>query len=172
MPCTRPGWKVIGLDSGEVESGSFWVEFPRRLKKRGLSGVRGAISDQHEGAKHALARVMGCPWHRCNRALSRRRCFARHCERAARRCRHCRVGRRGIATDRPRDAPPASGSSRRSKCRPRAGHLIVCSRRVVNRAPARPPKEPWGQELTAHSWTTGIGHKQPRRPGPDAPART
>src|SRR5947209_4170328 len=41
--------EVIGLDIGEVESGSFWVEFLRSLKKRGLAGVRLAVSDQHEG---------------------------------------------------------------------------------------------------------------------------
>ena len=57
--------EVIGLDVGEVESGSFWVEFLRGLKKRGLSGVRLAITDQHEGLKHAVARVLGCPWQRC-----------------------------------------------------------------------------------------------------------
>jgi putative transposase len=57
--------EVIGLDIGEVETGSFWVEFLRGLKKRGLSGVRLAISDQHEGLKHAIARVLGCQWQRC-----------------------------------------------------------------------------------------------------------
>jgi putative transposase len=57
--------EVIGLDIGEVESGSFWVEFLRSLKKRGLTGVRLAVSDQHEGLKHAIARVLGCPWQRC-----------------------------------------------------------------------------------------------------------
>ena len=57
--------EVIGLDVGEVESGSFWVEFLRSLKKRGLSGVRLAISDQHEGLKTAIARVLACPWQRC-----------------------------------------------------------------------------------------------------------
>src|SRR5947209_15315153 len=57
--------EVIGLDIGEVESGSFWVEFLRSLKKRGLSGVRLAVSDQHEGVKHAIARVLGCAWQRC-----------------------------------------------------------------------------------------------------------
>ena len=30
--------EVIGLDVGEVESGAFWVEFLRSLKKRGLDG--------------------------------------------------------------------------------------------------------------------------------------
>src|SRR5579859_1916220 len=57
--------EVIGLDVGEVESGSFWVEFLRSLKKRGLSAVRLATSDQHEGVKHAIARVLGCSWQRC-----------------------------------------------------------------------------------------------------------
>ena len=43
------------LDVGEVESGSFWVEFLRGLKRRGLSGVRLAITDQHEGLKQVVA---------------------------------------------------------------------------------------------------------------------
>jgi transposase-like protein len=56
--------EVIGLHIGEVESGSFRVEFLRALKKRGLAGVRLAVCDQHEGLKHAIARVLGCPWQR------------------------------------------------------------------------------------------------------------
>jgi putative transposase len=57
--------EVIGLDVGEVESGSFWTEFVRSLKKRGLSGVQLAISDDHEGLKNAIARLLACPWQRC-----------------------------------------------------------------------------------------------------------
>jgi putative transposase len=57
--------EVIGLDIGEVESGAFWVEFLRSLKQRGLDRVRLAVSDQHEGLKRAIARVLGCPWQRC-----------------------------------------------------------------------------------------------------------
>jgi putative transposase len=57
--------EVIGVDLGEVESSAFWVEFLRSLKKRGLDGVRLAVSDQHEGLKSAIARVLGCPWQRC-----------------------------------------------------------------------------------------------------------
>ena len=57
--------EVIGLDIGEVESGAFWVEFLRSLKQRGLDGVRLAISDQHEGLKAAIARVLACTWQRC-----------------------------------------------------------------------------------------------------------
>ena len=57
--------EVIGLDIGEVESGAFWLEFLRDLKRRGLQGVQLAISDQHEGLKNAIARTMSCPWQRC-----------------------------------------------------------------------------------------------------------
>jgi putative transposase len=58
--------EVIGVDVGEVESGSFWTEFLRGLKKRGLSGVQLAVSDDHEGLKSAIARVLACPWQRCS----------------------------------------------------------------------------------------------------------
>jgi putative transposase len=57
--------EVLGLDLGEVESGAFWVEFLRSLRARGLGGVRLCVSDQHEGLKQAIARVLSCPWQRC-----------------------------------------------------------------------------------------------------------
>ncbi len=57
--------EVIGIDLGEVESGAFWVEFLRGLRSRGLTGVRLAISDAHEGLWAAISRVLGCPWQRC-----------------------------------------------------------------------------------------------------------
>ena len=71
--------EVIGLDIGEVESGAFWVEFLRSLNKRGLAGVRLAISDQHEGLKAAIARVLGCPWQRCTVHFTRD--MVMHCRR-------------------------------------------------------------------------------------------
>ncbi len=71
--------EVIGLDLGEVESGAFWTEFLRALKRRGLSGVRLAISDQHEGLKAAIARVLGCPWQRCTVHFTRD--MVMHCHR-------------------------------------------------------------------------------------------
>ncbi|MGZ6565600.1 MAG: IS256 family transposase [Solirubrobacteraceae bacterium] len=71
--------EVIGLDIGEVESGAFWVEFLRSLNKRGLSGVRLAISDQHEGLKAAIARVLSCPWQRCTVHFTRD--MVMHCRR-------------------------------------------------------------------------------------------
>jgi len=57
--------EVIGLDIGEVESEAFWTDFLRGLRARGLDGVRLAVSDHHEGLKHAIARVLTCPWQRC-----------------------------------------------------------------------------------------------------------
>src|SRR3954453_19535560 len=57
--------EVIGLDAGQIESEAFWREFLRSLKRRGLDGVRLCVSDAHEGLKHAIARVLGCPWQRC-----------------------------------------------------------------------------------------------------------
>ena len=71
--------EVIGMDVGEVESGSFWVEFLRGLKRRGLAGVRLAITDQHEGLKQAVARVLGCPWQRCSVHFTRD--MVMHCRR-------------------------------------------------------------------------------------------
>ncbi len=57
--------EVIGIDLGEVESEAFWLEFLRSLRQRGLVGVRLAVSDDHEGLKAAIARVLSCPWQRC-----------------------------------------------------------------------------------------------------------
>src|SRR5438067_11070500 len=71
--------EVIGLDIGEVESGAFWTEFLRSLRKRGLDGVRLAVSDQHEGLKAAIARVLGCPWQRCTVHFTRD--MVMHCRR-------------------------------------------------------------------------------------------
>jgi transposase-like protein len=57
--------EVIGLDVGECETEAFWREFLRGLRARGLDGVRVCVSDAHEGLKHAIAQVLGCPWQRC-----------------------------------------------------------------------------------------------------------
>ncbi len=57
--------EVIGLDCGEAETEAFWREFLRALVKRGLAAVQLVVSDAHEGLKHAIAQVLGCPWQRC-----------------------------------------------------------------------------------------------------------
>ena len=78
--------EVIGLDLGEVESEAFWVEFLRSLRARGLAGVRLAVSDHHEGLKHAIAQVLGCPWQRCTVH------FVRDMHQ------HCRPSQRGLVS--------------------------------------------------------------------------
>jgi putative transposase len=57
--------EVIGLDVGEAETESFWREFLRSLRARGLTGVRLCVSDCHEGLRAAIGQVLGCPWQRC-----------------------------------------------------------------------------------------------------------
>jgi putative transposase len=57
--------EVIGLDVGEAETESFWREFLRGLRARGLDGVRLCVSDAHAGLKAAIAQVLGCSWQRC-----------------------------------------------------------------------------------------------------------
>jgi putative transposase len=57
--------EVIGLDVGAAESESFWREFLRGLRSRGLSGVKLVVSDAHQGLTQAIAKVLGAPWQRC-----------------------------------------------------------------------------------------------------------
>jgi putative transposase len=57
--------EVLGMAIGASEAETFWVEFLRRLKRRGLAGVKLVISDAHEGIKAAVARVFRATWQRC-----------------------------------------------------------------------------------------------------------
>jgi len=57
--------EVLGMDIGASEAESFWTEFLRKLKRRGLSGVKLVISDAHEGIKAAVAKVFRATWQRC-----------------------------------------------------------------------------------------------------------
>jgi len=57
--------EVLGMDIGASEAETFWLEFLRKLKRRGLAGVKLVISDAHEGIKAAVARVFHASWQRC-----------------------------------------------------------------------------------------------------------
>jgi len=57
--------EVLGMAIGASEAETFWLEFLRKLKRRGLTGVRLIISDAHEGVKVAAARVFQATWQRC-----------------------------------------------------------------------------------------------------------
>jgi putative transposase len=58
--------EVLGVDVGDSENETFWTEFLRDLKDRGLTGVRLVISDAHAGLRAAIRRVLqGAAWQRC-----------------------------------------------------------------------------------------------------------
>ena len=54
--------EIIGLGIGPSEAETFWTEFLRSLKARGLGGVRLVISDAHTGLKAAIGRVFEATW--------------------------------------------------------------------------------------------------------------
>ena len=74
--------EVIGIDIGETETEAFWLEFLRGLRSRGLHGIRLAVSDQHEGPKTAIERILACPWQRCTVHFVRN--MQGHCRRTER----------------------------------------------------------------------------------------
>ena len=51
------GREVLGLDVGDSEDEVFWRGFLTALRRRGLTGVRLVISDQHSGLVAALKRA-------------------------------------------------------------------------------------------------------------------
>jgi putative transposase len=57
--------EIIGLGIGPSEAETFWTEFLRGLKGRGLDGVKLVVSDAHTGLKAAIARVFEPTWQRC-----------------------------------------------------------------------------------------------------------
>src|SRR6185312_7805088 len=61
--------EVLGLAVGASEAETFWLEFLRGLKRRGLAGVKLVVSDAHEGLKAAVARVLHASWQRCRVGL-------------------------------------------------------------------------------------------------------
>ena len=57
--------EIIGLGTGPSEAETFWTEFLRSLKARGLDGVKLVISNAHSGLKAAIQRVFDATWQRC-----------------------------------------------------------------------------------------------------------
>ena len=58
--------EVLGSAVGDSEDETFWTEFLRDLRGRGLAGVQLVISDSHAGLKKAIKRTMsGATWQRC-----------------------------------------------------------------------------------------------------------
>jgi len=57
--------EIIGLGTGPSEAETFWTDFLRGLKARGLDGVKLVISDAHTGLTAAIRRVFEATWQRC-----------------------------------------------------------------------------------------------------------
>ena len=57
--------EVLCMDIGPSEAETFWADFLRKLRRRGLRGVKLVVSDAHEGFKAAVAKVMHASWQRC-----------------------------------------------------------------------------------------------------------
>jgi putative transposase len=62
--------EVLGCAVGDSETESFWIEFLRSLRDRGLTagkdGVQLVISDSHRGLTNAISTVLqGAAWRRC-----------------------------------------------------------------------------------------------------------
>src|SRR5579871_4726749 len=57
--------KVRNNGLGPSEAETFWTDFLRKLRRRGLRGVKLVISDAHEGIKAAVAKMLNATWQRC-----------------------------------------------------------------------------------------------------------
>jgi transposase-like protein len=57
--------EVLGMDIGPSEAETFWTDFLRKLRRRGLRGVKLVISDAHEGLKAAVGKILHSTWQRC-----------------------------------------------------------------------------------------------------------
>ncbi len=57
--------EVLGMDIGPSEAETFWTDFLRKLRRRGLRGVKLFISYAHEGIKAAVSKILTANWQRC-----------------------------------------------------------------------------------------------------------
>lgn len=58
--------RFVGLDVVDTESAASWKAFLRGLRRRGVAGVKCAVSDDHGGLVQAVAEVFqGSAWQRC-----------------------------------------------------------------------------------------------------------
>jgi len=57
--------EILGMDIGPSEAETFWTAFLRKLRRRGLRGVKLVVSDAHEGLKAAVAKLLNATWQRC-----------------------------------------------------------------------------------------------------------
>jgi hypothetical protein len=61
----KESWTVLILSGSKCSSEeTFWTEFLRKLRRRGLRAVKMEISDAHEGLKAVVAKLMNATWQR------------------------------------------------------------------------------------------------------------
>lgn len=53
------------MEVGTFEAEPIWMEFLRRLTRRGSRGVKLVVPDAHEGLKAAVTKVLSATWQRC-----------------------------------------------------------------------------------------------------------
>ncbi|SCX32789.1 Transposase [Agrobacterium sp. DSM 25558] len=53
------------MEVGTAEAEAIWTEFLRKLTRRGLRGVKLAVSDAHGGIKAAISKVLSATWQGC-----------------------------------------------------------------------------------------------------------
>ena len=64
--------EILGVSVSLSEAETHWRQFLKSLKKRGLSGVKFVVSDDHDGLRAALnAEFTGVIWQRCQCHLQR-----------------------------------------------------------------------------------------------------
>jgi transposase-like protein len=69
---TKGRREVLGVSVSLSEAEPHWRAFLKSLKTRGLTGVKYAVSDDHDGLKNALkAEMTGVIWQRCQCHLQR-----------------------------------------------------------------------------------------------------
>ena len=57
--------EVLGMEIGASEAEPFWTAFLRKLRQRGLKGVKLIVSDAREGIKAAVSKMFSASWQRC-----------------------------------------------------------------------------------------------------------
>ena len=113
--------EVLGMAVGSSEAETFWLDFLRALKRRGLAGVKLVVSDAHEGLKAAVTRVLRATTQRC------RVHFAATPWRMP--------GRASGASSQPGLAPPTPRPMRKGPSASGARWRISCGRRCPSSQP-------------------------------------
>ncbi|HEX4320412.1 MAG TPA: IS256 family transposase [Acidobacteriaceae bacterium] len=57
--------EVLGFDVVAAETEESWTAFFKKLKERGLNGVKLVISDAHKGLTAAIRKILKAEWQRC-----------------------------------------------------------------------------------------------------------